>query len=121
MLLRANKKHKNTLSLSDTIGVDKDGNELELIDLMSDEGESVIDKVENGAVREKFKEVIKNCLDDREYQIITLRYGLINGVPLPQRELAKKLHISRSYVSRIEKKALLKIKEEIKDKRFFTE
>ena len=96
-------------------------NELELIDLMSDEGESVIDKVENGAVREKFKEVIKNCLDDREYQIITLRYGLIDGVPLPQRELAKKLHISRSYVSRIEKKALLKIKEEIKDKRFFTE
>lgn len=119
MLLRANKKHKNTLSLSDSIGVDKDGNELELIDLLCDEDDSVIDKVESSAVREKFKEVIRECLDDREYEVITLRYGILDGIPLPQRELAKKLGISRSYVSRIEKKALGKIRNEIKNRRFF--
>ena len=121
MLLRANKKHKNNVSLYDTIGQDKDGNELNVIDLLSEQEDGVLIKVENRLLRQKFLSVMKECLDPREFKIICLRYGLKGGRPLAQREVASLLKISRSYISRIEKKAIEKLREEIKRREFFVE
>ena len=112
MLLRAGKKHKNTLSLSDPVGFDKDGNELTIMDVVAEE-ESVFSQVEHSIRREKFIKLLKGVLNMREYTIITLRYGIEDGVPLPQREVAKRLGISRSYISRIEKKAIQKAREQL--------
>lgn len=120
MLLRASKKHKNTLSLSDPVGFDKDGNELTIMDVVA-ENENVFSRVEQSIRREKFVRLLKDILNMREYTIITLRYGLEDGVPLPQREVAKKLGISRSYISRIEKKAILKAREHLKAEDFLGE
>ena len=121
MLLRANKKHKNNVSLYDTIGQDKDGNELNVIDLLSEQEDSVLMKVENRLLKEKFLAVMKECLSPREYKIICLRYGLKGGRPLAQREVASLLKISRSYISRIEKKAVERLKIEVKNRDFFLE
>ncbi len=121
MTLRANKKYAGTVLLSDSVGTDKEGNELTLIDLLSDEDDSVIEKVERRIFFEKILEVIKEELDDREYKIITLRYGLKNGVSLAQREVASLLKISRSYVSRIEKAAILKLKRVMKERNIVLE
>ncbi len=109
MALRANKKHKNTVSLSEPIGQDRDGNELTIIDMLSDEG-SVIEDVESKMLFEKLLSITKEVLDEREYEIISLRYGLDGNGALAQREVAEKFGISRSYVSRIEKRALEKLK-----------
>ena len=114
MLLRANKKYSNNVNLSDAIGNDKDGNQLTLMDLLYDLDDSVYEKIEQKTERKKLLELIKGCLTEREFKIICLRYGLKSGSPLPQREVASFLKISRSYVSRIEKKSLEKIKEQIK-------
>ena len=111
MLIRSNKKHKNTLSLSDPVGLDKDGNELTLMDLLFEKEDCVFEEVERSVQREKILQAVRKILNDREYTIICLRYALKGGIPLPQREVAKRLHISRSYVSRIEKKALEKLRE----------
>lgn len=119
MLLRANKKHKNTISLSEAVGTDKEGNELTLMDIVSEREENVLSKVENKILKEKFMQVVKNCLNEREYKIMCLRYGLKGNRPLCQREVAKILKISRSYISRIEKKSIEKIKEEVKKHEFF--
>ena len=113
MLLRANKKHSGVLSLSDSVGTDKDGNELTLLDLLADDGESVIETVGKKLERKKFLELIRKCLNDREFTVICLRYGLKGSAPLPQREVASFLRISRSYISRIEKKSIEKIRKEI--------
>ncbi len=114
MLLRANKKYAGTVSLSDSIGVDKEGNELTLMDLLSDEEDSVFDKVGKKAERKKLLEILEKCLSEREYKVICLRYGLKGSRPLPQREVARFLKISRSYISRIEKRAIEKTRIEIK-------
>ena len=121
MLLRAGKKHKNTVSLSDPVGVDKDGNELTLIDLLAEKEDSVFAKVEKSVQREKFVAFLKKFLSEREFVIISLRYGLEDGNALPQREVAKKLGISRSYISRIEKRAIEKARENLKKDDFFTD
>ena len=121
MLLRASKKHKNNLSLSDPVGVDKDGNELTLIDLLSEKEDSVFAQVEKSIQREKFVEHLKKFLTNREFTILSLRYGLEDGNALPQREVAKKLGISRSYISRIEKRAIEKARENLKKEDFFTD
>ncbi len=113
MLLRANKKYANTVLLSDAVGTDKDGNELTLIDLLSDEDDSVIDKVERKIFFDKIMDIVKEVLDEREYKIMVLRFGLKGGVPLAQREVASMLKISRSYISRLEKGALEKIRREM--------
>ena len=115
MTLRSGKKHKNDVSLYDAVGVDRDGNELSLIDLISTEADTVIDKVEISILMERLKALIKKTLDEREYKIISLRYGLDSSGCLTQREVADFQNISRSYVSRIEKKALEKIKCRIKE------
>lgn len=117
MLLRSNKKYAGTVYLNDVVGRDKDGNELSLIDLLSDDGESVIEGVERDIFLEKVKAIIEECLDEREYKIMVLRYGLKNGVAMAQREVASLLKISRSYVSRLEKTAFAKIRKALKEKK----
>lgn len=112
MMLRASKKHKNNVSLSEPIGVDKEGNELTVIDMIADD-KDVIDDVERDILMERLVEVTKECLDKREYDIIKHRYGLDGKGALTQREVANMFGISRSYISRIEKKALEKIREHV--------
>jgi RNA polymerase sporulation-specific sigma factor len=119
MLLRSGKKHKNNLSLSDPVGVDKDGNELTIIDLIPEKEENVFAQVEKSIQREKFVNELKGFLSEREFTILSLRYGLEDGVALPQREVAKKLKISRSYISRIEKRAIEKLREKLNRDDFF--
>jgi RNA polymerase sporulation-specific sigma factor len=79
MLLRANKKHKNNISLSDTVGADKDGNELTLMDLLAEKEDSVFAKVDKSIESEKFREFIKGVLSKREFTVLCLRYGLKGG------------------------------------------
>lgn len=114
MLIRNNKKTKGEVYLQDPIGVDKEGNEISLMDVLSSEDDSVIEIVENRIQIAKLYSEIQNCLKDREKTIILLRYGLNDGKPKTQREIAKNLGISRSYVSRIEKKALKKLNKKLK-------
>ena len=119
MLLRANKKYKNNVSLYETVGTDKDGNELALMDLLCEKEDGVLDKVESKLLKDKFTEVMKGCLTEREFKIMGMRYGLGSERPLTQREVSVRMKISRSYVSRIEKKSVEKIKEEVKSSNFF--
>ena len=114
MLIRANKKHKNTMLLSDPVGTDKDGNELTLMDLLFEKEDCVFEAVERSIQREKLLEYIKELLSEREYAIICLRYALKGGIPLPQREVANVLKISRSYISRIEKRAIEKLRSHLR-------
>jgi len=116
MMLRANKKYAGTVLLTDSVGTDKDGKELTLIDLLSDEDDSIIDKVERRIFFDRVMEIVKEVLDERQYQIIVLRFGLKSGVPLAQREVASMLKISRSYISRLEKSALVKLRQVMKER-----
>ena len=111
MFIRAGKKHKSNLSLSDPVGTDKDGNELTLMDLLFEKEDKVFGSVEQSLMQEKFLSAVKRLLNERETVIICLRYALTGGSPLPQREVARQLKISRSYVSRIEKRALEKLRD----------
>lgn len=113
MLLRANKKYKANISISEVVGTDKDGNELSLMDLLSIDEQSVLNQVEQSLFNEKLLKTVRECLNDREFKVIVLRFGLKGNVPLCQREVASILRISRSYISRIEKRAIEKIKEHV--------
>lgn len=116
MLFRNNKKQKSEVYLQDPIGTDKEGNEFCLMDILSSEKDSVLDKVEsNLQVRALYKK-LGESLTARESSILIMRYGLIDGKCKTQREIAANLGISRSYVSRIEKKALKKLKKELYSK-----
>lgn len=108
MHLRSIKKNKNDLSIYDPIGTDKEGNEITLIDILDTGNEMVSEQVETLLEEEKLRERL-NQLSRREKKVIELRYGLNNGINKTQREISKMLGISRSYVSRIEKKALRKL------------
>ena len=119
MMLRANKKHRNTLSLSDPIGVDKDGNELTLLDLLFEEEDCVYGQVERVLVGERLLRELKTVLSEREFSVICLRFGLKNGVAMPQREVAQLLKISRSYISRIEKKAIEKLRQHLRREDYY--
>ncbi len=110
MYFRSQKKQQNEVSINDTIDIDKDGNPLTYMDIISVE-ESIADDIDLKIHTERLRELVESALDDREREIITLRYGLKGYKPLTQREVAVHLDISRSYVSRIEKKALEKLKE----------
>ena len=118
MLLRANKKHQNNVYLHDTVGTDKDGNELTLIDLLCEKEDQVFSKVDSSIESEKFIKLIKTILTKREFTIICLRYGLKCDRNYAQREVAKFLKISRSYVSRIEKKAIEKLRKVVQKGQF---
>ena len=113
MLFRNNKKQKSETFLQDPIGVDKEGNEISLIDVLSGEKDSVIDKVEMKLQIKALYNKINSALTEREGEILKMRYGLKDGKCKTQREIAGMLGISRSYVSRIEKKALKKLKKEL--------
>lgn len=113
MYIRSNKKHRLNISLSESVGVDKEGNEITLMDILPLKEESVFDKVETGIVMEKVLDSIDKVLTKREHLIICMRYGINFSKNYTQLEVAEKLKISRSYVSRIEKKALSKIAKEI--------
>jgi RNA polymerase sporulation-specific sigma factor len=108
MHLRALKKTKKDVSLHDPIGQDKEGNEISLIDVLKSESEDVIDTIQLNMELEKIKQYI-DILDDREKEVIIGRFGLDLQKEKTQREIAKELGISRSYVSRIEKRALMKM------------
>ncbi len=108
MHLRALKKTKKDVSLHDPIGQDKEGNEISLIDILQAENEDLIEYIQLNMEVAKIREYL-GILDEREKEVIICRYGLTNEKDLTQREIAKKLNISRSYVSRIEKRALMKV------------
>ncbi len=110
MYFRASKKSSGEVSINETIDVDKDGNPLTYLDIISIE-DTMAEDIELKIHTEKVKELVDSVLDEREREIIVLRYGLKGFSPRTQREVAKHLNISRSYVSRIEKKAL----EDLKD------
>lgn len=120
MLLRVNKKHSKIISIQDTLGFDKDGNEVDLSNLISDIDENtILDNVSNNILSDKINALIKKHLPKREAEIIRFRYGLDNFPVLTQREIAKKLNISRSYISRLETKALNTIREKMKTENIF--
>ncbi|CEG27953.1 RNA polymerase sporulation sigma factor SigK [Bacillus sp. B-jedd] len=108
MHLRALKKTKKDVSLHDPIGQDKEGNEISLIDVLKSESEDVIETIQLNMELEKIKQYI-GVLDAREKEVIVSRFGLGMQKEKTQREIAKELGISRSYVSRIEKRALMKM------------
>lgn len=113
MYLRADKKNNAVVSLGDSIGEDKEGNKILLMDILNASENEVSDQVELRMQISQMASAIASVLNEREKTVIMKRYGLNGRKPLPQRELAKELGISRSYVSRIEKKALYKLKSEM--------
>lgn len=113
MLIRNNKKTKNEVYLQDPIGIDKEGNEISLMDVLSSDEDSIIEIVESKIQVKKLYSKINTCLSEREKNVVEMRYGLLEGKPKTQREIAKILGISRSYVSRIEKRALKKLNKEL--------
>jgi len=112
MLLRANKKHKVCLSIEEPIGVDKDGQEMSIYDIIPQKEEQDPDFiVERKVLVEQINEFMKSNLNTREYNIICLRYGIHDGIERTQQEVANLLKISRSYISRIETKAIALIRQ----------
>ena len=110
MMLRSKKKHSREVSLYEPIGTDKEGNEISLLDVIES---PPVDVVEDYSTREDVSYLLnsmKSTLSPKEYQVICCRFGLFGEEEQTQREIAKRLHISRSYVSRIEKNALLKLR-----------
>ena len=117
MLIRANKKHKNTISIEDVLATDEDDNDISIMDLASTE-ENLETMVENKVIGQTLDGILKSKLSKREYVIMCLRFGL-NGEPmLTQQEVADKLGISRSYISRLEKKSLETLKKYVKPSDF---
>ncbi|MBO8155997.1 MAG: RNA polymerase sporulation sigma factor SigK [Bacillaceae bacterium] len=108
MFLRSQKKSKKDVSLQDPIGQDKEGNEICLMDILKAEHPDIVERIQTNMEIEKIHKYL-NVLDEREKEVIIKRYGLQTEREFTQREIAKDLGISRSYVSRIEKRALMKI------------
>ena len=116
MSLRGDKKTKTEVLLNDPIGKDKEGNEVTLIEKISTEGDSIYDEVSLKMQVCELYDKIKECLEERECEIIKLRYGLCGGNIYTQNEIAQMMNISRSYVSRIEKKAIEKLRVALNEK-----
>lgn len=113
MALRSSKKIKCEVSLSDPIGIDKEGNEISLIDILGTRSDLVAEQAELRIQTKMLYGMLGKCLTRREKAVIEMRYGLGGIRPQTQREIAKKTGISRSYVSRIESKAIAKLAEEL--------
>ncbi len=113
MYFRAQKKLSCEVSINETIDTDKDGNPLTFSDIICSE-DTIVDDIESKIYSKKAIEIIKTSLTPRERRIIVLRYGLNNRAPQTQRQIAEALNISRSYVSRIEKAGIDKIRAEFK-------
>lgn len=114
MFLRANKKINNEVSLEDPIGKDKEGNSIKLIDVLGCDDESIVDKIQQDIHIRELERLIEEKLTDREKIVLQMRFGLKNTNQFTQNDIAKKLGISRSYVSRIEKNAVEKLSKYIK-------
>ncbi|MBO5302593.1 MAG: RNA polymerase sporulation sigma factor SigK [Lachnospiraceae bacterium] len=110
MYFRAKKKTSREISLYEPIGTDKEGNQIQLVDVVEAEETDVVEMLEIKRQILRLYELLPKVLDEREKTVLSLRYGLNNHKPVTQREIANQMHISRSYVSRIEKKALEKLK-----------
>lgn len=109
MMLRNKKKTSREVSLYEPIGQDKEGNEIHLLDILEQEQRDIVEELEFENTRKKLSKAMEECLTDRERQIVTLRYGLNGQHDMTQNEIGQMFGISRSYVSRIEKKALQKL------------
>lgn len=110
MRLRQERKEVREISLYEPIGTDREGNEISLMDVIRIDEEDVLLNVITSESLRNIDDLFTEVLDDREQQVIALRYGLYDNQELTQKEISNLLHISRSYVSRIEKKALLKLR-----------
>jgi len=113
MQLRAAKKRRNDVSLTDPIGMDGEGNDISFQDILGTPG----DMVEDAAIRRINMQQVRAELPQRERAVLEMRYGLLGGRPLLQHEVASKMGISRSYISRIETHAIALIRDEIMGKR----
>ena len=111
MLLRTKKKTSREVSLFEPIGQDKEGNEIHLVDVIEQQQSDIVDNMERSSNIRKLKALIDGCLTPREREIIIMRYGLGGHKAITQSEIGDSLGISRSYVSRIEKRAISKLKE----------
>lgn len=109
MMLRSEKKKSKEVSLNEPIGTDKEGNTISLIDVIESDGIEALKQIENAEDIVRVKEYVNSVLTSREKEIIVWRYGLDGRSPMTQKSVGTKLGISRSYVSRIEKKALKKL------------
>ncbi len=118
MLLRVNKKHTAVISLNESLGKDKDGNDVTWQDIIPST-EDVSENVENAVLSQNLIKLAKDSLSPREFEILTLRYGLNSSPAYTQREIAKRLNISRSYISRLEKKALDIIRAKVKKEKLY--
>lgn len=112
MMLRNKKKLSREISIYEPIGTDKEGNEISLLDILKQEQTDIIEEMNTQEQIKKLHTFIDTCLSPREKEIILLRYGLLTGKEVTQREIGEYFGISRSYISRIEKKALLKLRNE---------
>ena len=115
MLIRSDKKYANQVYLEDVISTDKDGNEICLMEVLPESTDNIFDVVHNKIAFEKIVGIIKECLTQRERQVIYMRYGICGYDQYTQIEISNKLGISRSYISRIEKHAIQVIKNNIKN------
>lgn len=111
MHFRAKKKTSKEVSLYEPIGTDKEGNQIQLLDVVVSEDEDVVELLEQDRKVRRLNEIILQTLSGRELFIIINRYGLYGKKTMTQREIARKLGISRSYVSRIEKRAIEKLRQ----------
>ena len=115
MMMRGKKKISREVSLYEPIGTDGEGNEISLLDVMIQEQEDVVETLEQRRLLECLGRLLNSVLQERELEVITLRYGLADGNEMTQKDVGECLGISRSYVSRIEKKALAKLKNAYRD------
>lgn len=117
MLMRNYKKRAQDISIYDSVGCDKEGNELSIIDLLQTDDESVYEKIDGDFLRKTIRMLIEKYLTEREREIVIMRFGLNGDEQKTQQFVADKLNISRSYISRIEKKALGKLKKGIEEEK----
>jgi RNA polymerase sporulation-specific sigma factor len=113
MSIRSSRKNASEVSISAPVGTDKDGNEISLNDILGTDPDEIIDDISLRIQISKMKDAIRSVLSDRERAVLIHRYGVMGGLPRTQREVASMLGISRSYVSRIEKKALEKLRDSL--------
>lgn len=110
MMLRSKKKTAREVSLFEAIGQDKEGNEIRLMDVFEQQQPDILDTMEQNHNVKRLCELLDSCLTEREREIVVMRYGLFGKKEITQSQIGEKLGISRSYVSRIEKKALEKLR-----------
>ena len=116
MMLRGHKKIAREVSLYEPMGTDKEGNEVSLLDMIEYEQPDALEQLESRETIERLRGVLSKALNRREREIIAYRYGLTTGDEVTQREVGEMMGISRSYVSRIEKRALHKLRKALEEK-----